>query len=522
MLMDQRSDDFLKAGDVLARRYVVLRPLREESCGGVWLAQDRSLGMDVCLKFIPRRVPQYEAAREALRREGILAFKLRHPYILQVFHFEEGDEGVYLVQEPFLGESLLAHLNRLERFRLPYALNLLEQVAEALAFAHLHHEVHHSLDPASVLFEDHTVKLANFACPRGEEEEERQLTHLELKAYTAPEVIEGEAVSPAANVFSLGVIGFRLSAGSLPYALTFDEPFPYRLETIPVDLEEIPLPLQNLLLQCLTPDPKDRFEDAGVFLAALEQRRESWRTSSQARWFGWNAEGQRTTGVMAAISRTWGQFLEGSKNAAGRITDGLKDLKTEGKTDISRWWFIGLAGGVLALIILIWAGRTLLQSSDRTPQAPPAPASVASRETTPPKKEGPPVSAGAKLAAAPRQAAVSTSKAPPAAPPKKVGATKPAKAQKDRYQLLVVTYLTYDEARAMKNRIRAKGLPSMVYRVKVKNKPYFLVKAGPFSDKKRAEEVARRLKREERLGQTPKIVTLKAVALKTPPRKSRP
>jgi serine/threonine protein kinase len=518
MLMNQKAHDFLKAGDVLARRYVVLRPLREEPCGGVWLAQDRSLGMDVGLKFMPRHVPQFEAAREALRREGALAFKLRHPYILQVLHFEEGDEGAYLIQEPFLGESLLAHLNRLERFRLPYALNLLEQVAEALAFAHLNHEVHQSLDPASVLFEDHTVKLANFACPRGEGEEEQQVTHLELKAYTAPEVIEGEEVSPAANVFSLGVVGFRLSAGSLPYALTFDEPFPYRLESIPVDLEEIPLPLQNLLLQCLAPDPRDRFEDAGVFLAALEQRRESWRTSSRVRWFSWNLEGQRASGVMASISRTWGQFLEGSKNAAGRITEGFKDLKAEGKMDISRWWLIGLVGVVLALIILIWAGRTLLQSSDRTPQAPLTPAPVASREATPPQKEGPPPSAATKPAAAPRHSALSTSKATPAGPTKKAGATKPAKAQEDRYQLLVVTYLSYDEARAMKKRIRAKGLPSMVYRVTVKNKPYYVVKAGPFSDKKRAEKVARRLEREEHLGQTPKIVTLKAAALKTPPR----
>ena len=521
MLMNQKAHDFLKAGDVLARRYVVLRPLREEPCGGVWLAQDRSLGMDVGLKFMSRRAPQFEAAREALRREGALAFKLRHPYILQVLHFEDGEEGTYLIQEPFLGESLLAHLNRLERFRLPYALNLLEQVAEALAFAHLHHEVHQSLDPASVLFEEHTVKLANFACPRGVGEEEQQVTHLELKAYAAPEVIQGEEVSPAANVFSLGVLGFRLSAGSLPYALTFDEPFPYRLESIPVDLEEIPLPLQNLLLQCLAPDPQDRFEDAGVFLAALEQRRESWRTSSRAKWFAWDSEGQRVSGVMASISRTWGQFLEGSKSAAGKITEGIKDLKAEGKMDISRRWLLGLAGGVLALIILLWAGLTLLPSSDRTSQSPPAPAPAA-REATPPKTEAPPPSAATKPAAAPRQAALSVPKAPSAAPPQKVEAAKPAKAQKDRYQLLVITYLTYDEARAMKKRIRAKGLPSMVYRVKAKNKPYFLVKAGPFSDKKRAEEVARRLKREEHLGQTPKIVTLKAATLKTQPRTSRP
>ena len=64
------------------------------------------------------------------------------------------------------------------------------------------------------------------------------MTTLELKAYEAPEVIYGDAPSPASNIFSLGVLGFRLVAGSLPYALTFDEPFPYRVEDLPADLEE--------------------------------------------------------------------------------------------------------------------------------------------------------------------------------------------------------------------------------------------------------------------------------------------
>jgi hypothetical protein len=55
MPMNQIPPDALKAGDVVARRYVILRHLRDESCGGVWLAQDRSLGVDVGLKFLPRR-----------------------------------------------------------------------------------------------------------------------------------------------------------------------------------------------------------------------------------------------------------------------------------------------------------------------------------------------------------------------------------------------------------------------------------------------------------------------------------
>jgi len=521
MSMDQTGPDFLKAGDVVARRYVILRYLREEPCGNVWLAQDRSLGVDVGLKFMPRQSPHFDAAQEALRREGALAFKLRHPLILQAFHFEEGDQGVYLIQEPFGGESLLAHLNRLERFRLPLALGLLEQVAQALAFAHLQQEVHHSLDPAHVLLDDHLAKLANFACPRHEEGEAEQVTHLELKAYTAPEVLQGEPLTPAANVFSLGVLGFRLTAGSLPYALTFDEPFPYRLESVPVDLEEIPLQLQNLLLQCLAPDPQDRFEDAGVFLAYLEQRREDWRTSSRARWFSWGSERESpaASGVMESLSQTWSQLREGGKNAAGKITEGFKNLNAGGESGISRRWLIGLAAGLLALILLIWGARALFRDTGPGTKPPAAPAPAAPAKATPPKTEGPPLSAADQSDSGRRQAALSVPKAPPAAPPKAVKATRPAAAGKGRYQLLVVTYLSYEEAREMKQRIRDKGLPSMVYRVTVKKKPYYVVKAGPFPNQERAAAVAQRLKKEEHLNQVPKIVKLEApTTLKTAPR----
>ncbi len=517
-MMDQKGPDCLKAGDVVARRYVILRHLREEACGWVWLAQDRSLGVDVGLKFVPQGLPHFEAAHEALRREGALAFKLRHPYILQVVHFEESEDGVYLIQEPFEGESLLAHLNRLKRFRLPYALGLLEQVSQALAFAHLKEVVHQALDPANVIIDDHSAKLANFACSRSVEGEDKQVTHLELKAYAAPEVIQGEEITPAANVFSLGVLGFRLSAGSLPYALTFDEPFPYRLETIPVDLDEIPLPLQNLLLECLAPDPRDRFEDAGAFLAALEQRRESWSTAPR-KWFAWAGDGQfQSSGVMDSLARTWDRFREGSKDAAAQVTEKVKSLRTKGDASISWKWILGLAGGVLALVLLIWGARALIPDTTPEPAAQRAPAAApaAPQQATKPEMGGPPRSAADTPASRTGGAALSVPKGSPAAT-KAVKTSKPATPKKGRYQLLVVTYLTYDEAREMKNRIRKKGLPSMVYRVKVKNKPYFVVKAGPFPDKERAEEVAQRLKKEEHLSQAPKIVKLKSAALKTSP-----
>jgi cell division septation protein DedD len=515
MHMNQTNPNSLKAGDVVARRYVVLRHLRDEPCGGVWLAQDRSLGVDVGLKFMPRRSPTFETVREALRREGALALKLRHPHILQVVHFEDGEEGVYLVQEAYQGEPLLAHLNRLERFRVPYALNLLEQVSGALAYAHRFHEVHHSLDPSNLLLDADTVKLTNFACSPPQEEE-TQVTRLELRAYVAPEVIQGEPLSPASNVFSLGVLGFRLAAGSLPYSLTFDEAVPYRLEKMPADLEEIPLPLQNLLLQCLAPDPRDRFEDAGAFLAALEQRRESFRTPSYGRRMGWNPGiQQRAAGVMESVSRIYGQFWEGSKGAAGRISEGIQSLREHEDAGTARRVLIGITGALLALILLIWGGRAMLRKTETPPaplpsvSTPSAPESHAVSEAKPPQTGVPPLKAGAEPARTPHLA--SKPAATPAAPKE----TKATPAPKEHYQLWVATYRDYGDALLVKKKIQAQNIPVKVYRGAADKKVYFAIKAGPFTSKKQAEDAASRLKSGLHLTQTPKLVKIKNEAPKS-------
>jgi len=524
--MNQNIPDSLKAGDVVARRYVILRHLRDEPCGGVWLAQDRALGVDVALKFLSRRSFQFDAAREALRGEGALALKLRHPHILQVIHFEEREEGVFLVQEPVHGESLLGHLNRLERFRLPYALGLLEQLAGALAWAHQHHEVHHSLDPSNIILEDNTVKLANFSCALPEEEEPR-VTRLELRAYVAPEVIQGEPVTPAANVFSLGVLGFRLSAGSLPYPLTFDEPVPYRLENIPVDLEEIPLPLQNLLLQCLAPDPRDRFEDAQAFLAALEQRRESWRTPAYGRWIGWTPERrEQAAGVLESASRFCRQFWAGSKGMVGKLTENFPSLAEAGKSGLARRLLIGLAGGLLVLILLVWGGRALFQRlAAPQPSAKPAPAASqpaplaapAPGEMKLPQVGGPPLQSGPATAPAAPGSEVHSRPATPA-PPKETKVQPPAPG-KEHYQLRVATFNTYDQALALKKKMQARNISATVYKGTAGQKTYYVVKAGPFAGRKQAEEVAGRLK-SENLAPAAQPVKIKAETSKTSP--SRP
>jgi serine/threonine protein kinase len=489
----------LKASEVIGQRYVILRQLREEPWGGVYLAQDRLLKVEVGLKFISHEAPEFDLAKKIFIQEASLCYKLRHPLILAVFHGSEVEEGFTLVQEPYAGESLITRLIRLQRFTLPQALNLLEVVGRAVAFAHEQGAVHQGLDPLNVLIEGEKGKVANFACPP---KDEAQVSHLELKAYVAPEVVRGEEVTPAANVFSLGVLGFRLTAGSLPYPLTFDEAFPYRLETPPIDLEEIPPPLQNFLLRCLAPEPEDRFENVVSLLTALEQSRELWRAAPRQKPFPWPGKPGVSMGDSAksAVKRIW----EEGKTRAGKLTENMKPIaeKIVEKVKSAPPRFLWGSGLALVAVILIWAGAkavlrevSLVRPGTGTAalKAPSAarPAKIA-KKAQPSKRRASRSGRTTGADSAPRLATISPTGAP--------------SARKDSYMVLVASYTRLKPALALRNRLKSQQITAKAFKTTPGRKTVYQVRVGPLTGKQRADEVARLIKKHE--GLTVKIVKI--------------
>jgi hypothetical protein len=365
--------------------------------------------------------------------------------------------------------------------------------------------------------------VANFTFPPREED---QAAHLELKAYRPPEALQGEAVTPASNIFSLGVLGFRLVAGSLPYPITFDEPFPYRLETPPVDLEEIPIPLQNVLLRCLAVEPEERFPDAEAFLTQLRQIREPWRSGRPERTAAWDLEKRRSTWPKAAPALELGAKMWALTQGGARKIGEL--IKTHGPKlrQVPRrlWWGLGLLG---VLVILLLAGNKLLSK----PETLPAPATLPS---PPPAATGaklPPVGGGPPLVetegAAPKTEPAATGGAPategvaaPAAPAAAAPAPVPeAKVREERYLLLVATYTKEDQARALSRSLRAKNYKAQVVKKTTDGKVKYQVQIGPVTGTKQAEEMARRLKSQEKI--TPKIQKLAVrTAAQQPPQRA--
>jgi eukaryotic-like serine/threonine-protein kinase len=483
-----------ESSKVIEQRYLLLRQLRSESWGEVWLAHDNVLGMEVALKLFPVEAPEGAAARKFFEQEAALARTLRHPLILGVFHMGLADNFLYLVEEAFPGESLLAQLARKERFSLTQALNLLEQVSEALAFAHARGLAHQGLNPLPLLVKGEEVRVANFAFPR---EDGGQVLHLELKAYDPPEVIQGEEATPASNVFSLGVLGFRLVAGSLPYALTFDEPFPYRLEISPEDLEEIPIPLQNLLLRCLAMDPEERFADAGAFAAPLRQVREQWG-AGPLRWAPWKQE-KRAPWKMALAAAYLGKIWAAGKSGVQKIREHFPGWCQHLRQAPPRlWWGLGLA---TLLVVLAIAGYKL---QSRTP-APAQPPAAGLPYKLPPVGGGPPLGESGETPAVEPAAPGKPASQPPAVRPEPAAETKPA-AKEEKYLLLVGNYAKEDQARTLYKRLKAHNFPARLVKKTTGGKTVYVVQVGPVTGTKPAEELARRLKTQEKL--SPKIQKL--------------
>jgi cell division septation protein DedD len=489
-----------RASQIIGQRYVILRQMREEPWGGVYLAQDRLLKMEVALKFIGQEAREFERAKSILIREAAWAYRLRHPLILAVFHGNEDREGFYLVQELHAGESLLARLNRLERLSLSHGLHLLGQVGRAVAFAHEQGVVHQGLNPLNILLEADRLKVANFACPPGEE---NQVGFLELKAYTAPEVVQGDEVTPQSNIFSLGVLGFRLTAGSLPYPLTFDELFPYRLEAPPADLAEIPIPLQNLLLGCLGQEPGDRYPDALAFLNALEQSRELLRAVPREKRSLWQPKTEGAS-VMDSVKTAAQKLWEQGKSQANAWAEKLQPVAARGAEKVKSapprlLWGLGL--GILTLILIGVGVKALRRES-------PAPRPETAR-TAPqlPAAGGPPKA----VAPAPSEVRLPAAPGPSAptalAPVQKTAPrVSPAPDRAGKYLVLVASYHQLKQALALQNRLESHNIQAKAVKTSSGDKTVFQVRVGPLAGKKEAQEVVRLIK--EREGISARVVQI--------------
>ncbi|WFE56283.1 serine/threonine-protein kinase [Micromonospora sp. WMMD712] len=187
----------------------------------VWRAHDAVLDRPVAVKLIsPGRD---EVPVERIRAEARSAARLVHPNVASVHDFGTapalpGRPVPYIVMELAEGETLAAHL-RAGPLDWRIAVRVCAEIAAALAAAHAHGIVHRDVKPANVVLTPCGVKVLDFgiATPAGAPDETPAGIVVGTPAYLAPEQLDRQPATPAADMYALGVLLHYCLAGRLPY-----------------------------------------------------------------------------------------------------------------------------------------------------------------------------------------------------------------------------------------------------------------------------------------------------------------
>ncbi len=211
--------------------YRIERELGRGGMGVVYEGRhvDPSLAKRVAIKTLAIGLDRPELAWRFRRERQILA-KLEHANIAALYDGGTTADGVsYLVME-YVGGQRIDTWSDAQRLSIPRRLDLFRQVCAAVQFAHSKLIVHRDLKPGNIFVtDDGVVKLLDFGIAKliavdddlsaDENELTRAGTGPLTTAYASPEQFRGDAVTTASDVYSLGVILYRLLTGTSPYAL---------------------------------------------------------------------------------------------------------------------------------------------------------------------------------------------------------------------------------------------------------------------------------------------------------------
>ncbi|MDT0531206.1 serine/threonine-protein kinase [Micromonospora sp. DSM 115977] len=258
---------------LLGERYRLIEQLGAGGMSVVWRGYDEVLGRQVAVKVLASRLAADRAFRHRIRIEAQAAARLCHPNITNVYDYGESEQvGLtvpYVVMELVDGESLTG---RLRRGSLPWreAVTIGAEVTSALATAHARGVVHRDVTPGNVMLTATGVKVVDFGISAlvGEKEKGPDGTLLGTPAYLAPERLDNGQVSPATDVYAVGLLLYRMLTGRLPWqASTTTQMLRAHMYNEPEPMPPVPgLPdeVRELVSRCLAKRPGDRPATAEV------------------------------------------------------------------------------------------------------------------------------------------------------------------------------------------------------------------------------------------------------------------
>jgi formylglycine-generating enzyme required for sulfatase activity/tRNA A-37 threonylcarbamoyl transferase component Bud32 len=359
-------------------KYEILEEIGRGGFAVVYMARDIELDRLVALKVLKPYWTDEPGFVTRFRREARVAARLRHPNVVTVHETGEADGQLYIAIEYLPGRTLRQFLEAEGALSLEQALPILEQVADALDYAHAQGVVHRDVKPSNVVVEETErgmrPTLMDFGLVKAMAESTAltsQGTLLGSPEYMAPEQADpnrAAEIGPATDRYALGIVAYQMLTGRVPFPgntsatlnahLNLEPPEP---QTIRKDLSP---EVAAALLKMLAKPPGDRFASARAFVARLREAvlSESRNREREAQLVGLYEQLQA-----AATREEWTEVLAlggqiraldpGYRDAPQLMERASEHLRRRRPSLLGRPWAVGVAG--LFLVVLVALGVAL-------------------------------------------------------------------------------------------------------------------------------------------------------------------
>jgi serine/threonine protein kinase len=278
-------------GSLIAGRYRVIKQIGRGATGEVVLAEHPTLRTQVAIKLLSADYTADAGMRRRLKHTCAVVSKLDHPNIVSTHDYGPLEDGRYfLVMEYVPGDSLKKLYRSVAPDLLPLrrVLMILKQVCNGLTLAHDAGVIHRDIKPGNILLTrsrsgDEHAKVVDFGLAKIVEDEGKSSVTVNRKIlgaprYMAPEQLTGAPVDTRADIYSFGVVAYRLLTGEVPFEgknpmqilAAHHQRQAAQLSLVrPASETTVPAGLEEVLMQCLATDREARPRHIGLITEAI-------------------------------------------------------------------------------------------------------------------------------------------------------------------------------------------------------------------------------------------------------------
>lgn len=279
-------------GNILFGRYKILSHIGHGGMGSVYKVLDEKSEEILALKVLTPKTTGMEKAVSRFKNEFSVLKSLEHENIVRAYEFHEEDGKSFSFSMEYVeGEDLDSLIYGESSFiSVEDSINILEQIAEGLSYAHKRDTIHRDLKPANILLSKNSsdsskyqVKIVDFGLAQGETEGNdmsKSSNQVGTAYYMSPEQHRGETITLHTDIYSFGILAFELLtrkkpfSGETPFSLFLahvskDTPSPKALNP------EIPSWLSTMVEICIDKEKEGRYQTMNDILNLIKAHKNS-------------------------------------------------------------------------------------------------------------------------------------------------------------------------------------------------------------------------------------------------------